>query len=50
MTDLADDPQNQTREEISVTGYENCLTTFMDYLKKECNNEDNYKEVIQIKG
>ena len=43
------DPQNYPLEELSVTGYEKYLTTFMDYLNKESISEDNYKEVIQIK-
>ena len=43
------DPQNYPLEELSVTGYEKYLTTFMDYLNKESISENNYKEVIQIK-
>ena len=43
------DPQNYPLEELSVTGYEKYLTTFMDYLNKESISEDNYKEVIHIK-
>ena len=43
------DPQNYPLEELSVTGYEKYLTTFMDYLNKESINGDNNKEVILIK-
>ena len=50
MMRSAGDPQDRSREVVRVTGYEASLTTFLNYLKKELFNEDNFKEVIQIKG